>query len=88
MKGRVNTQLFYSPVHGWSVATTTAKFINAEWVWLPSQPTFFDGGMIFQIIQMIKVYPKSWRKIHQPTLHANDLFHYFPPYFFNHWKYY
>ena len=51
MKGRVNTQLFYSPVHGWSVATTAAKFINAEWVWLHSQPTFFDGGMIFQIIR-------------------------------------
>ena len=86
MKFMVSNSPFIHAVHGCSFATTAVKFINAEWVWLHSQPTFFDGGMIFQIIHMIKVYPKSWRKIHQPTLHANDLFHYSPPYFFNHWK--
>ena len=83
MKSRVINISFIDAVHGCSIATTAAKFINAEWVcYIVNQQ--FDGGMIFPIIRKSKDYPKSSCMILQPTLHANDLIHYSPPYSNNH----
>ena len=71
MEFRVSNSSFIHAVHGYSIATTTAKFINAEWVcYIVNQK--FDGGMIFPNNSYDQSLSKFVSEILQPTLHAND----------------
>ena len=83
MNIRVSNNAFIHAVHGCSFATTTAKFINAEWVcYIVNQ--LFDGGMIFPNHSN----NQGLSKVFILTPHAKIFIHHSPFYFINHWKSY